>query len=95
MTKTFSSRADEGSLAFAEALAREKYGLSYGQYCGTILLDAIGRMGRMPDLPGGEDDPKKERAASFIKGFKARRRNEEIGKMSDEEIRGLIASRYE
>lgn len=40
-TRTFSGRVDEGALAFADALARRDYGLSFGQYCGTILLDSI------------------------------------------------------
>lgn len=95
-TKTFSSRADEGLLAFADALARREYGLSYGQYCGTVLLDAIERSGHMPDLePSGVATDEKKRAASFIKGFSTRKKNPEIAALSDDEIRSLIASRYE
>ena len=94
-TKVFSSRADEGLLAYADALARREFGLSYGQYCGTVLLEAIKRGGRLPqpDLP--EESSAKMRAASFLKGFAQRKHNEDIGMMSDEEIRELIASRYE
>ncbi|MDO4289621.1 MAG: hypothetical protein Q4C41_00130 [Eggerthellaceae bacterium] len=93
-TKTFSSRADEKSLAFADALARQGYGMSFGQYCGTVLLDVIERTGKLPQLDAACDERKRQ-AASVIKGFSARVRHAEVGRMSDAEIRELIASRYE
>ena len=93
-TRTFSSRANEGALAFADGLARQEYGLSYGQYCGTVLLDAIERTGKMPDLAVEGPVDQKKRAASFIKGFASRVRNPEIAKLSDGEVRDLIAGRY-
>lgn len=31
-TKTFSSRADAEKLAYADALAKKEYGMSFGQY---------------------------------------------------------------
>ena len=40
-TKTFSSRADEASLAYADAMAHERFGISFGQYCGSVLIDAM------------------------------------------------------
>lgn len=94
-TKVFSSRADEGSLAFADALARKEYGLSFGQYCGTVLLRSIETTGRMPQLESKIDSDRKKRAASFIKGFSSRSKNPNIGRLSDDEIRDMIASRYE
>lgn len=94
-TKTFSSRADEGSLAFADALARKEYGLSFGQYCGSVLLDFIERTGRMPQLHERAADSDKAKAVSFIKGFASRMKDPKIGLMTDAEIRDLIASRYE
>lgn len=94
-TKVFSSRVDEGLLAYADALARREYGLSYGQYCGTVLLEAIKRDGALPRLGVPGESNAKARAASFLKGFAARKHDASIGKMSDEEIRELIASRYE
>ena len=50
-TKTFSGRADAEKILLAEALAQKEYGMSFGQYCGTVLLDAIQQEGKMPDLP--------------------------------------------
>ena len=94
-TKVFSSRADESLLAYADALARREYGLSYGQYCGTVLLEAIKRDGCMPRLASSEDPDAKAQAASFLKGFAKRKHDASIGKMSDEEISEFIASRYE
>lgn len=92
-TRTFSGRVDENALAFADALARRDYGLSFGQYCGTILLDSIQATGSMPSL--SSPSPSRSDAASFIKGFAARTRHPEIGRMSDAEVLDMIASRYE
>ncbi len=94
-TKIFSSRADEESLAFADALARKEYGLSFGQYCGSVLLDFIERTGQMPQLHDRAVNQDKVRAASFIKGFASHVKDPKIGLMTDAEIRDLIASRYE
>lgn len=95
-TKTFSSRVDESKLDFADALARKEYGISFGQYCGTILLDSIEKMGCMPALePLGECQDKKLQALSYIKGFSEKIRNPKIANLSDDEIKDLIASRYE
>lgn len=94
-TKTFSSRAEEKSLAFADALARREYGLSFGQYCGTVLLDTIERTGSLPQMERWERQSGKKRAANVIKDFAARALDPAIGRMSDEEIHDLIAGRYE
>lgn len=94
-TKVFSSRADEGSLAFANALARKEYGLSFGQYCGTVLLRSIEATGKMPRLETNVDAERRQKAASFIKGFSSCKKNPDIGRLSDSEIRNLIAGRYE
>lgn len=95
-SKTFSSRVDEEALNYADMLSRQEYGLSFGQYCGTILIDSIRKSGRMPSLPttnaGGN---KKAQAISFIKNFSASTTHPEIGEYSDKEIRDLIASKYE
>lgn len=41
-TKTFSSRADAEKLAYAGCrLAKKECGMSFGQYCGTVLLNGI------------------------------------------------------
>ncbi|MEC4273102.1 hypothetical protein VJ923_08020 [Adlercreutzia sp. R25] len=92
-TKTFSGRVDEGALAFADALAQREYGLSFGQYCGTVLLDSIQTTGTMPSLVAPSSG--KSDAAAFIKGFAARARHPEVGRLSDAEVRDLIAGRYE
>lgn len=92
-TKTFSGRVDEGALAFADALVQREYGLSFGQYCGTVLLDSIQATGAMPALAASSSG--KGDAAAFIKGFAARVRHPEIGRLSDAEVRDLIAGRYE
>lgn len=94
-TKTFSGRVDERLLAFADELSRREHGLSFGQYCSTVLLEEIDRTGHMPQLSEGRADERKRKAAAFIKGFGTHALRPEIGKMSDAEIRDLIAGRYE
>ncbi len=94
-TRTFSCRADEQSLAFADALARQEYGLSFGQYCGSVLLSYIDSTGRMPSLQAKALGQSKVEAASFIKGFASCATDPHIGRMSDAQLRDLVASRYE
>lgn len=94
-TRTFSSRADERQLSFAEALSRREYGMSYGQYCGTVLLSSIEATGTLPHATKAPEDERKQAAASLIKGFSARARNPEVARLSDEDIRELIAGRYD
>ncbi len=93
-TKTFSSRAEESSLSFADALTRKEYGLSFGQYCGTVLIDSITSTGKMPVLDAPAPQDGKRRAAAFIKGFSAVAHDASIGCLSDEGVRELIAERY-
>ncbi|WP_165046265.1 hypothetical protein [Adlercreutzia sp. ZJ138] len=93
-TKTFSGRVDADTLAFADALAQRDYGLSFGQYCGTVLLGSIQATGSMPQLPKSVQS-KKSHAATIIKEFTVRGRNNAVGHMSDAEVRDMIASRYE
>lgn len=94
-TKVFSSRADERLLSFADSLSRKEYGISYGQYCGTVLLRSIKATGEMPKLAAEPKSNAKKQAAAFIKGFSSRKKNVNVGLLSDSEIKSLIASRYE
>lgn len=47
-TKTFSGRADAEKILLADALARQEYGLSFGQYCSGVLVDYICETGALP-----------------------------------------------
>ena len=94
-TKTFSSRADERRLAYADAITRKKYGMSFGQYCGSILLDAIYNGAELPDAQSAGTLDRKASAIATMKSLSARPHDEGIGRMSDAEVKQLIASRYE
>ena len=94
-TKTFSSRVEEQKLAFADALTQREFGMSYGQFCGTKLLSSIVETGTLPSLSAEKPSSRKQAAAAFIKGFSAHVSNPSIGELTDDEIRDLIASRYE
>ena len=94
-TKTFSSRADAEKLAYADALAKKEYGMSFGQYCGMVLLDGIEQTGELPRYKNEDELERKKRAIEFMKNFSSYPHDERIGRMTDEELKDLIASRYE
>lgn len=94
-TKTISSRVDETQLAFVEALTRQTYGQSFGQYIASTLIPEIERAGHLPAFDKVDCNKKQDEALAFIRAFPATVNNPEIGLMSDNEIKNLIASRYE
>ena len=94
-TKTFSSRADEASLAYADALARKEFGMSFGQYCGTVLVEAIKEGAELPRARTAGALEAKRAAIARIKNIAQLPHNEEVGRMSDAQIKELIESRYE
>ena len=95
-TKTFSGRADERLLAYADALTQREYDMSFGQYCGSMLVEAVFDMKRLPELAGAQEAlGRKEEAIATIRGFSERPHNADIGRMTDGQLRDLIASRYE
>lgn len=93
-TKVFSSRADEAGLAFADAVARERFGMSFGQYCGSVLVDAVQQGAELPSVPRSEGGSAKERAITKLKAIALRSHDAAVGRMSDAEIDDLLASRY-
>ncbi len=91
-TKTFSSRADEERLRFADAIAHRDANMSFGQYCGSAVVDYVYAAGKLPPL----EMPK--RAASGIDAMLALARKHgesDVSHMTDEEIESLVAKRYE
>ena len=93
-TKTFSSRADAEKLAYADALAKKEYGMSFGQYCGTVLLNGIEQTGELPRYKNEDEFARKARAINFMRNISNYPHDERIGRMTDEELKDLIASRY-
>lgn len=59
-TKTFSCRADAEKLAYADALAKKEYGMSFGQYCGTVLLNGIEQTGELPRYKNKDEFARKK-----------------------------------
>lgn len=94
-SKTFAGRVEASRLAFADALTRQEYGLSFGQYCSSILIDAIEDAGMLPQLDAAKTVHSKQRAASFITEFHRTATHPEVGLLDDEHVRDLMASRYE
>ncbi len=94
-TKTFSARTDERALSYAETLAQTQFGMSFGQYCGSILIDIAKRDAKLPEPHPGMVDSARTKAAATMRAITAGTRNTAIGMLSDEEIKRLIASKYE
>ena len=92
-TKTFSGRAEEKDLLFADALTHEQLGMSFGTYCATELIGAL-RQGAT--LPRAEDDALSRRRSAIarMKQLGSLPHDPAIGRMSDRDIKDLIASRY-
>ncbi len=94
-TKTFSSRVDRDALAYADAMTRREFGMSYGQYCGSVLIDAIRQGESLPRPSRTSETQRKQAAISTLKNFSRQHKNEAVGRLSDAQIKDLIASRYE
>ena len=95
-TKTFSGRAEERDLRFADALAREQFGVSFGTYCATTFIQALKSGAELPHAPESEESKRKHLAIAAMKRIcDVEPINPDIGRMSDAEIKDLIASRYE
>ncbi len=94
-TKTFAGRTDEKNLAYINAVTQAQFGLSYGQYCSSVLIDAVKQGAELP-RPGTSDAASRRKAAiAKMKRLSQAPKNKEIGLMSDDAIKDLIASRYE
>lgn len=91
-TKTFSGRADAEKILLADTLARQEYGLSFGQYCSGVLVDYICETGSLPDT---RVRSKKKGGVATMLGLTKKYQGSDMARLSDQEIRDLIASRYE
>ena len=94
-SKTFSSRADANELSYMNALTREQFGMSFGQYCGSVLIEAVRQGADLPAPAHSATTDRKIRAANAIKAIASLPHDESIGRMTDGELKDLIASRYE
>ena len=66
-TKTFSSRADSAKLAYADSVTRSQFNMSFGQYCGSVLVEAISQGVPLPNALGESAQERKANAAAKIK----------------------------
>ena len=93
--QNLSSRTSESDLAYMDALVRAEFGMSYGQYCGSILIDAIRSGEKLPQprksrRGGAESVCRGEHEGVFAQAPKHRNR-----KHDRRRNQATIASRYE
>lgn len=94
-TKTFSGRADESKLAFADALTQQQLGVSFGKYCSDTLLETIYRNAALPNLDKLSVFSSKEAAVNKLKTLSENFHSERIANLTDSEIRTQIVSSNE
>ena len=93
-TTTFAGRASEEDLAFMNALTRQRFGMSFGQYCGSVLIQAARQGIDLPQPDETAADFRRKAAVAKMKELSGRPGNSQIARMSDAEIKDLVASRY-
>ena len=95
-TKTFSGRGDVDALAYADALAERDYGMSYGQFCGSVLLDYVRTQQALPRI-GQTQDARQQRinALRRMREMSERLADSSLATMTDSELKDRIASRYD
>ena len=64
-------------------------------YKRQVLLNGIEQTGELPRYKNEDEFERKKRAIEFMKNFSSYPHDERIGRMTDEELKDLIASRYE
>ena len=94
-TKTFSSRVDADKLAYADAMARQQFGMSFGQYCGSVLIDAIREGSELPEPNRPSRDDAKADAIARIKSIASLSFESESSRSSTRSTRNPFARRYE
>lgn len=95
-TKTFSGRAEEDKLAYADALTQREYGISYGQYCATVLLNQVQLQHALPVFARENDAPTRRVAALHrLREMSEQLRGSKLATMDEGEMKALVASRYE
>ena len=94
-TKTFSGRAEVEKLAFADALSLREFGMSYGQFCSSVLLDQVQEQRALPQvLPAPDAQQQRIAALKRLRKMGARLQGSKLATMSDEEMKQRIAGRY-
>lgn len=49
-TKTFSGRADENKLQYADLVCKQELEMTFGQFCASELINYVYEKGQLPDL---------------------------------------------
>lgn len=92
-TKTFSGRVDAEKFLLADALARQELGISFGQYCSGMLVDYICETGALPDTRIKQK--RKGKGVSKMLSLACAHAKSDMSTLSDQEIKDMLAARYE
>lgn len=98
-TRTFSGRADESKLQYADLVCNQELGISFGQFCAGELIDYVYETGALPLLKASATPNKAiakmqrliaQCALQRKTGFGAL-----LGEMNDADVADFADSRYE
>ena len=96
-TAVMSARCDKHKLEFADKLAQKQYGVSFAKYCGTVVLDQAFDKKSLPKSEKTKTDQQQKDHENLMRSIREigeNTKHPEIGEMSGDEIKDLIASRY-
>ena len=93
-TKTFSGRASMDKLAFADALAEREFGMSYGQFCSSTMLDYVCEHRSFPDVSSSEQAAERAGAFTRLREMGKRLEGSSLADLDDAQMKERIAGRY-
>lgn len=93
-SRSFSITAEEAAFEYADEATHQLFGMSYGEYCGSVLIKAIQQGVELPKASHIDEADQRKNAVAKMQAFSKHAHNEAIGHMSDEEIKNLISVRY-
>ena len=95
-TQVFSARADADKLKYADNIARRECGMSFAQYCGTVVLNYVCERRHLPvskEKMKAEEIERKKKALRDIQEIAESLRGTDAENLTDEQVKWMIRSR--
>ena len=95
-TQVFSARADADKLKYADNIARRECGMSFAQYCGTVVLNNVCERRHLPvskEKMKAEEIERKKKALRDIQEIAESLRGTDAENLTDEQVKWMIRNR--